>query len=219
MSGTNVPGIFSVLGQVNITGGSLVPTSSTFIGYENLNTINGTTYTAGTLTVSGSSTVVTINGNILIIGRSSGTGTLNVQGGTVTVGNLTASRNLAIDYDGSAGSSGTVNVSGGTLNVGSTGQSANQIAFFQSGASTSTSTGTLNLTGGSITSYGGMTFGLGGGTGTASFTETGGTIYVGVNGITKGAKLYRRRSQYHHFRRHGWRFGKLVFVVADDSRH
>ncbi len=192
----STPAIFSVLGPVNITGGSLIPTSSTFIGYENSNIVNGITYTSGALSVSGSSTIVTINGNILIIGRQGGTGTLNVSNGTVSVGNLIASRNLAIDYDGSAGSSGTVNMSGGTLNVGSTTQLANQIALYQTGASAGSSS-TMNHTGGTINTWGGIIFGFApSGTfsgGTATWTTSGGTLYVGAGGISRGS-LYTSAS-------------------------
>src|SRR5215469_14996846 len=132
LTGTaNGPAIMFILAPVNVTSGSLVPSASFYIGYtQTLPAPNSITYNTGTLTISGSSTIFTVNGNILIIGRAGGTGTLNVTDGTVTVGNLTANRNLAICYDGSAGASGTVNVSGGTLNVGSSSMLGNQLAFF-----------------------------------------------------------------------------------------
>jgi autotransporter-associated beta strand protein len=184
----STPGIMFILAPVNVTAGSLIPSSSFYIGYtQTAPPPVSTSYTTGTFTVSGSSTVVTINGNILIIGRSGGTGTLNVNGGTMTVGNATANRNLAICYDATAGSSGTVNVSGGSLVVGSTSQLNNAIAFFDTQPSTAANTGTLSQTGGNVLAYGGVIFGVGGGTGVASLTQTGGAFYVGQNGITKGA--------------------------------
>src|SRR5262249_171261 len=108
----NAPAIMFILSPVTLTSRSLVPSSSFYIGYtQTLPAPISPAYNTGTLTISGSSTMFTVNGNILIIGRAGGTGTLNVTDGTVTVGNLTANRNLAICYDGSAGASGTVNVS------------------------------------------------------------------------------------------------------------
>ncbi len=78
LSGTaNVPGIVYVLAPVNLTSGSLTPSFSFFIGYaQTLNQPNGTLYSSGTLTVSGASTVLTVNGNNFLIGRSDGAGPL-----------------------------------------------------------------------------------------------------------------------------------------------
>lgn len=190
LTGTaNGPAIMFILAPVNVTSGSLVPSSSFYIGYtQTLPAPNNTTYSSGTLTISGSSTVFTVNGNILIIGRSGGTGTLNVTDGTVTVGNLTANRNLAIGYDGSAGASGTVNISGGTLNVGSSSMLGNEIAFFQTGASP-TATALYNQTAGTVNAWGGIIFGFSGTTfsgGSATLIQSGGTLYIGHNGIARG---------------------------------
>jgi autotransporter-associated beta strand protein len=182
----NVPGIMFILAPVNVNSASLIPNSSFYIGYtQTLPAPNSTTYNTGVLTINGSSTFQ-VNGNILIIGRSSGSGTLTVNGGMATIGNTTATRSLAIDYDGSASSSGTVNVTGGTLTVGSSAQTGNEIAFFYSGASSSSATATLSETGGLINTWGGIVFGSGGGSGTASLSMTGGSLNVGASGITKG---------------------------------
>ena len=182
----NAPAIMFILGSVNLTSGSLIPSSSFFIGYPNPGTIGGTAYTTGTLTVSGSSTVLTVNGNILIMGRSGGTGTLTINDGTVTVGNTTVNRNLAICYDGVSANSATVNVNGGTLNVGSSSQLANAIAFFQTGE-TAGETGVMNQTGGTINAWGGIVFGVAAGSGgTATWTQTGGINYIGSHGIGFG---------------------------------
>src|SRR5207302_1241132 len=108
--------------------------------------------------VSGSSTVFTLNGNILIIGRSGGTGTFNINDGTVTVGSTTANRNLAICYDAVSANSATVNMNGGTLNVGSSSQVGNAIAFFQTGE-TAGETGVFNQTAGTVNAWGGIVFG------------------------------------------------------------
>ena len=190
LSGVNNPAIMFILAPVNVTGGSLIPSGSFYIGYtQTAPAPNSTAYTTGILTVSGSSTVVTINGNILIIGRSSGTGTLILNDGTTSVGNLTASRNLAICYDGSSGSSGTVDVNGGTLNVGSPSKLGNQIDFFQTGA-TPGATAVMTQTGGVVNAWGGIIFGAAAGTfsgGSATLTNSGGILYVGANGISRGA--------------------------------
>jgi autotransporter-associated beta strand protein len=186
----NAPAIMFILAPVNLTSGSLVPSSSFYIGYtQTLPAPNSTAYNTGTLTISGSSTVFTVNGNILIIGRAGGTGTLNVTDGTVTVGNLTANRNLAICYDGSAGASGTVNISGGTLNVGSSSMLNNQIDFFQTAANP-TATALYNQTGGTVNAWGGIIFGAASGSfsgGSATLIQSGGILHVGHNGITRGA--------------------------------
>jgi autotransporter-associated beta strand protein len=180
----NNPGIVFVLTQVNVTNGALTPSSSFYIGYPA--TINGTSYSSGALTVSGSSTVATFNGNVFIIGRSGGSGTLAVQDGTVNIGTSTTARNLAIVYDANANGNATVNVSGGVLNVGTAGQLASQIAFFDTGSSLASETGVLTQSGGTINAWGGIVIGLGGGVGSATLTQSGGILYVGANGITRG---------------------------------
>src|ERR1017187_563243 len=186
LSGAVAPAIMFVLGQGNLTGGSITPSGSFYIGYDQ--TINGTTYGSGTLTVSGSATA-TVNGNIYIIGRATGSGTLILtNNASVTIGNITASRNLAINYDSSANSSGTVNVYGGTLTVGSGSQTANVIDFFDTaGAGVgSSATAILNQMGGTINAVNGIVFGPTSGSfvgGTASLTNGGGFLYVGAKGI------------------------------------
>lgn len=184
LTGTNTPGIVWVLGQVTITNGSMVPTSSFYIGY--VATVNGASYTSGDLTVGGSASA-TFNGNIFIIARSGGTGVLTItNNASVTMGNSTASRNLAIDYDSSANSSATVNVYGGTLTVGSSSETGNVIDFFDTGSGGTGATAVLNQTGGVINAMNGIVFGPASGTltaGSAALTNAGGTLYVGAGGI------------------------------------
>ncbi|HVM50558.1 MAG TPA: autotransporter-associated beta strand repeat-containing protein, partial [Candidatus Acidoferrum sp.] len=183
LTGANAPAIMYVLSSVNVTAGSLIPSSSFYIGYNQ--TLVGTPYGTGTLTVSGSSTVVTINGNFLIIGRSGGTGTLVINDGTVNAGIGATAHNLAISYDVN-GSTGIVNVNGGTLNVG-TSSTASAISFFQTGG-TGGGSATLNQTAGILNAWGGMVFGFAAGTGeNATWTQTGGTNYLGQNGIAFGS--------------------------------
>src|SRR5580704_8076489 len=72
LSGVNTPGIVFILTTVNVTNGALTPNSSFYIGYTQTPPApnNSTSYGTGVLTISGASTTFTVNGNILIIGRS-----------------------------------------------------------------------------------------------------------------------------------------------------
>ena len=183
---SSAPAQVYILGPVNLTAGALTTSSAVYIAYPNPGTINGTAYTTGTLTVSGSSTVLTPNGNFLFVGRSGGQGTLTLNNGTVNAGNTAASpKNLAICYDGNGAETGTVNVNGGTLNVGSSAINA-AIAFFQTGEAAG-ETAALNQTAGTINAWYGIVFGVTAGSGgTATWTQTGGTCYIGAPGITFG---------------------------------
>ncbi len=190
LTGNNTPAIFFILGNVNVSAGLLAPTSTLHVGYPFPSTINGVSYTTGTLTISGTG-VVTANGNVMIIGRTGGTGTVNLNGGALNVG-TTAAKPLAVNYDGSAGSSGTLNVSGGTLTVGSSTLNAvtsSAIDFFDTSESTGT-TATMNQTGGTVLAWGGLYFGAGSGTpGTANLINTGGFLYLGKNGLAGNTVL------------------------------
>lgn len=186
LTGNTTPAIMFVLGQVNVPSGTLTPSSSFYIGYSQ--TISNTAYSSGVLDVSGSATA-TFNGNIFIIGRSGGAGTLIITNdASVTIGNSTANRNLAIDYDSSANSSGVVDVNGGTLTVGSGSEAANVIDFFDTAGSGvgSGATAILNQTAGTINAYNGIVFGPATGSfagGAAALTNSGGFLYVGATGI------------------------------------
>jgi autotransporter-associated beta strand protein len=195
LGGANTVAQMYVLGPVYLTNGSITTSASLLIGYPNPGIINGTAYNTGTLTVSGSSTVVTANGNICFVGRTfttggtfAGNGTLTLNSGTVNIGNA-ANRNLAICYDGgSSAETGTVNVNGGTLNVGSSSVAA-AINFFETGSAAG-ETAVMNLTGGVVNSWNGILFGAASGSfpgGSATFTQSGGTLYIGGNGIVRGA--------------------------------
>ncbi|HWY74294.1 MAG TPA: hypothetical protein VN281_01690, partial [Verrucomicrobiae bacterium] len=180
LTGTNAPSIMFVLGSVNVTSGSLIPSASFYIGYPFPGTINGVPYTSGTLTVSGSSTV-TVNGNVFIIGRSGGSGALTIgNGGAVNVGIGSTARALAIVYDGNAADSGTVNVYGGTLTVGSPSLTASTSAidFFDTGEAAG-ATATMIQTNGVVFAWGGILFGAASGTaGSATLINSGGTLYL-----------------------------------------
>jgi autotransporter-associated beta strand protein len=110
----------------------------------------------------------------------SGTGIMNVgttatTSGEIRIGNTTASN-------------GTFNVSGGTVTVG-TGSTANQIYFFKAGSGAGF-TAAMTQSNGTVTTNG---IQFGGATGTydagsaANLTLTGGNLYIGAQGITKGS--------------------------------
>jgi autotransporter-associated beta strand protein len=192
----NTPSIVYVLAPVYLTNGTLAPSSSCFIGYQQtLPAPNSTTYAAGTLSVGtvDNPATLTVNGQVLFVGRAAGTGTLNLTNGAVNVGIGSTARNLAICYDAYAGESGTVNVNGGTLTVGSA-TTPSQIAFFNT---TSTgpptgSTAVMTQTAGTVNAWGGIVFGLASGPlagGSAALTESGGILYVGSVGAVGGISL------------------------------
>ena len=127
-----------------------------------------------------------------MVGRNGGNGTLTLINGAVNVGVAgSTARHLAICYDSANNESGTVNVYGGTLNVGLVGNStlAGQIKFFQGGASAS-ETAVMTQTSCVVNAWGGIIFGAASGSfsgGSASLTQSGGTNYIGQNGISQGA--------------------------------
>jgi autotransporter-associated beta strand protein len=192
LTGNNNPSIIYALAPVYLNGGSTTIGSTLYIGYQQtIPTTGGTTYTSGSLTVNNGATL-TASGNVLIIGRSGGSGTLTLNNGTVNVGiSGGTARPLALCYDNNGTSSGTLNVFGGTLNVGLFGSPSlnGPIEFFQ-GGSTGTATAIMNQTNGEILAWGGITFGASSGTftgGSAALTNSGGFLYIGPKGITQGA--------------------------------
>ena len=224
LTGTaSVPAQLYVLGPVNVTSGSITPTSSFFIGNLNGNVINGTTYTGGSVTISGTASI-SQQKQVLFIARTGGTGTLTLQGNSVVnVGNSgTAAEDLAINYDGNTANSATLNVQGGTLTVGgpTAPLNASLITFFDSTAATSaSSTATWNQSGGLINAWG-VEFGKAGGVGTASLTQTGGTPPGrDGGGIFKGASYTGPFSITLSGGTCGRGFGKLVIASADNPWH
>ncbi len=187
LGGTNTPSIMYVLSPVYMTNGSSTISSTLYIGYaQTLPAPNSTTYSTGILTISNAT--LTANGNVLIVGRNNGNGTLTIGNGAVVNVGVTAARPLAICYDG-ASSSGTVNVYGGILTVGSaslTG-STSAIDFFDTGE-TAASTAVMTQTNGVVFAWGGILFGAPSGTaGSATLVNSGGSLYLGKNGISVNA--------------------------------
>lgn len=115
-------------GTVTQSGGTININNELFIGNENAGA-------EGTYTISGTAALNV--GNELIVGRESGTGTLNVDGGTITT---TGNGNM---YIGRKNGTGTLNQTGGAINV----NREFGVATTQDGQA---STGTYNLSGGSL---------------------------------------------------------------------
>lgn len=186
LRGTNVPSVLFVNAPVYLTGGSLSTLASFFVGYPT--TINGTNYTAGSLTVSAGATA-TQNGGTLIVGRAGGQGTVTLVDGTINVGvSGTATPGLSVCNDASSSEHGTVYVYGGTVNIGNP-TLAGQILLSPQG-SVAGESAMLLQTNGVIYAYGGIEFGAASGTytgGTAVLTNSGGSLYLGAGGIIRGA--------------------------------
>ncbi|MEY3895852.1 MAG: toxins and related Ca2+-binding domain, partial [Verrucomicrobiota bacterium] len=177
----------------NQTGGTFNITPGNAVGY-NIN--SGTQNVAynlsiGTLSVNGNATTGTVNNAYLGIGNGTGTFTsaLNVSGtGLINVG-TTSSRSGEIRIGNTTASNGTLNVTGGTVTVG-TGSAANQIYFFKAGsganftAAMTQSAGTVTANG--IQFGGSTTLTTYNAASAANLTLSGGNLYIGAAGITKG---------------------------------
>lgn len=189
LGGVNVPSVLWVNAPVFLTNGSFNTSASFFIGYPA--TVNGTNYTAGSLTISGGA-AATQNGGTLVVGRGGGQGTLTLFNGIVNVGvsGITA-RSLSICNDANGDERGIVNVEGGILNVGSVGSSVlNGQILLSPGGSAADESSILNQTNGVINAWGGIEFGAASGTysgGSALLINSGGSLYVGPGGIFQGA--------------------------------
>ena len=171
----------------NQTGGTLNLTSSgasgSWIGYQNTVRNVNMTVSGGSFNVNGSA------GAYLGIGRtwSGANATLTVKtGGTVNFGN-TQEGSLVLNQDGTANTA-KLDVQGGTFTVGTT-AAASALNFFPNGAAASKNA-MMSQSGGTSTING---IAFGGALGTydsgslATLQLSGGSLYVGVNGITRGS--------------------------------
>jgi autotransporter-associated beta strand protein len=193
LSGTaNAPSIMFVLGPVNMTGGTLTAGNNFFIGYPDPTSFDGAAYSAGSLTM----TNATLNENsgLFIIARTFGTpavagqGVFNIQNGSLVNIGTSKAEGLDLCYSAGAGENATVNVQGGTLNVGSPSFATTQIAFFPSAASVPGSVAALNVSGGAVNAWGGVSVAPHGGSGgSVTMTESNGSFNVGPAGIVEGS--------------------------------
>ena len=167
-------------GTVNLSSSG---TSGSWIGYQNTVRNVNVTVSGGSFNVNGTS------GAYLGIGRawSGANATLTVKtGGTVNLGN-TAEGSLVINQDGTANTA-KLDVQGGTFTVG-TAAAASAVNFFPNGAGASKNA-MMTQSGGTAT-INGIAFGVATGTydpaSLATLQLSGGSLYVGVNGITRGS--------------------------------
>ena len=191
---TNNIGNFNAA-AINLTGGTHAITPGNSNG-ANLGNAAGQNVS---YTVSGTGTL-TVNNN-----ATSGTGTgpswlrlgfgdtggieakLTVQtGGTVSMGN---SKYGELQISGSATSNGKLDVQGGTVTIGAGVPASNKIYLFKNGSNAGYAA-TMTQSGGTVTANG---IQFGGDTGTydaassATLTLSGGSLYVGAQGITRGS--------------------------------
>jgi autotransporter-associated beta strand protein len=178
LSGTNTPSIFWVDTTVNQTAGSMTPGVYSFVGYQSPQNL------PGTLTLSGSA-ALTVNGGDLTIGRGGNSGTMTIQGGVANIG-TTSMRSLNLALDNNNANSATLNVSGGTLNVGTNGV-ASMIQIMPGGGSIQ-ERAAINISGGTVNAQG-IQFGSANtySGGAATLALSGGNLFIGSQGIIKGA--------------------------------
>ena len=152
------------VGTLNIGGGSFSASRNFQLGNDRgTGTIN---ITGGSLTVAGTDDV--------FIGRDKGTGIVNQSGGVVEFNRNTYIANGNYQSDPT---SGTYNLSAGVLNV------KREFAIGREGAS---ATGTLNMTGGTITKTGDEHMIVGQNNGKGFVVHSGGTINVNQNQLYIG---------------------------------
>lgn len=157
-----------------------------YIGY-NGGSFNGVSDNTGAFTINGGTLNVT--GDKIIVCRSGGTGTLTLNSGAINFwtgasGSVSANAVVAIPNNDNGANKANVYVNGGTFTIGNSGYAA-QIQLM-AGGSSSTEYGILSQSAGTILAYGGIVFGENGGTysgGTASVTNSGGSLYLGANGF------------------------------------
>jgi len=149
---------------LNISGGSLAASRNFRLGNDRgTGTIN---ITGGSLTVAGTDDV--------FIGRDKGTGVVNQSGGVVEFNHNTF---IANGNNQSDPTSGTYNLSAGALNV------KREFVIGREGVS---ATGTLNMTGGTITKTGDERMIVGHNNGKGFVVHSGGTINVNQNELYIG---------------------------------
>ena len=182
------------VGTFNQSGGTFNFTPGNAVGYNINSSTQNVAYnlSAGTLSVSGNASTATVNNAYLAIGNGTGasyTSALNVSGTGIVNAGTTASRSGEIRIGNTTASNGMLNVTGGTVTVG-TGSAANQI-YFHKGGSNSGFTAAMTQSAGTVTANG---IQFGGSTGlttynatsAANLTLSGGSLYIGLQGITRG---------------------------------
>ncbi|HSY18765.1 MAG TPA: autotransporter-associated beta strand repeat-containing protein [Candidatus Acidoferrales bacterium] len=140
------------------------------------------------------------SGNKITIGRAGDTGSFILNGGTVnfwTSDNGNANSLIALpNNDNNATDHGTLIVNGGTFNIGgSSSATANRDDIqMMAGGGASGATAIIIQTGGVINDWGGIEIGNPTATSsyissTAAITNSGGSLFIGANGITRGVSF------------------------------
>ena len=188
------------VGRVNVatfnqTGGTFnmnlpAGTDGYFIGDAAGRSVNYTM--SGGAIINANAQNTTVTNSYLAIGRASGntayTNTLNVTGSANLNVGVTANRAGELLIASDNASNGTLNVSSGAATVG-TGKADNKIYFFKNGSGAGY-TANLSQSGGTVTANGiqfGGTAGTYNATSSANLTLSGGVLYVGLQGITRGS--------------------------------
>jgi autotransporter-associated beta strand protein len=177
------------------SGGTFAITPGNNVGYQissNTRSVNHILSGTAVLTVSGNNTTPAVSNACLGIGNGTGisnTATMTVKNGaTVNVG-TTAGRAGEIRIANNAESNGTLDVEGGTVTIGA-GDAANKIYFFKGGTIDAPYLARMNQSGGTVTANG-LQFGGDSGThdsaSSAVLRLSGGSLYVGAQGITRGS--------------------------------
>jgi autotransporter-associated beta strand protein len=170
-------------------------------GMENLFAFDQGTLATGNLTMgsktaAGNSTnVMNLGGGTVTMGSGTGTAatlatntstgavssTINVTGGTVTIGSGSGQALILANGNTNAtgSSTGALNISGGAVTLATTGTTAVTLA----NASAGTATGSISVTGGSLTAQGAILSGTGAGTRNASVTLDGGLLDMSGHAI------------------------------------
>ena len=188
LGGTNMIENLDVDGGTNIISGNTTINGYGGSGnYDRFYVGDGDSYAGcnGTLVIQPGA-VLTVTGNFndnAVIGRDGGSGTVIQNGGTFTFSpaNISLMLVCATSEDGTAAAydmnGGLLNMSGNTLGVG----------YAAAGAVT---TGVVNQAGGVITNLNNLELGLQQSGGLGVYTLSGGSIYIGANGITTGTGNY-----------------------------
>ena len=198
-SGTYTANVGRVnVGTFNQTGGTFVMnlpsgTAATPDGYFiGDNAGRNVAYTmSGSSIINARASGTTVTNAFVGIGRASGTATntVNVQGSANLNVGVTANTSGELWIASDNNSNGTLNVSGSSAVTVGTGKADNKIYFFRNGAGAGNSSN-LTQSGGTVTANG-IQFGGAAGTydatSSANLTLSGGVLYVGLQGITRGA--------------------------------
>ncbi|MGA0845655.1 MAG: beta strand repeat-containing protein, partial [Luteolibacter sp.] len=175
--------------NLNMSGGQFLVTPGNNVGFRIFSDARDTNFTlsGGKVTVNGNNAAAPADAFFGIgDGNSAFMATMTVQEGAELSTATTSGRAGEIRISNSATSNGTLNVQGGTFNV--SGMASNQIYLFKNGASEGFSA-SMTQSGGTVTTNG-IQFGGASGTydagSTANLTLSGGSLYIGAQGITRG---------------------------------